>query len=366
MSPTDTILVWRIGNIGDIVVSVPAFRALRRHFKDKKLVLMTGPGRKGLPCARDVIGPAGIFDEIIEYLPEELRRPSSLIRLLGRIRSLGPDLLVHLDLLGAHRLRNFRDSTFFRLAGCRRLVGFYPQGLVPALRRRVAQTGIYPKETDRLMAIVAEAGVTDLSVDFDLGLTPEECARVDSIWQKAIGDHKGPVVAVCPGAKFPVKRWPVERFATVAKELVRRTGAFVLLFGGKEDAEAAGAIAREAGRATNLAGKTTVRETYGLQRQCALYLGNDSGAMHLAAAARVKCVAIFTARDRPESWYPYGDGHKVFIRNMSCGGCRKEVCETMECILSVTAREVLDSCLELLEGRAEERPCAAGSGRRNE
>jgi len=358
-----TILVWRIGNIGDIVVAVPAFRALRRHFRDRRLVLMTGPGRKGLPCARDVVGPAGIFDEIVEYLPGDLRHPLRLARLLARIGRMAPELIVHLDLVGASRWRNLRDRTFFRLAGCRRLVGFHPLGLAPGLRCRVAETGVYPKETDRLMAIVAEAGVTDLSVDFDLGLTREERSRVDAIWREAVGGHRGPVVAICPGAKFPVKRWPIERFAVVAGRLAEDFGAAFLVLGGREDFASGELLRARLPRLVNLAGRTNVRLDCGLLRGCDFYLGNDTGTMHLAAAAGTRCVAVFTARSLPETWHPYGDGHRVHIKSVPCAGCRKESCESMECILSVTVDEVLQSCYEVLRARAGGRPCAASAGR---
>jgi len=82
-----------------------------------------------------------------------------------------------------------------------------------------------------------------------------------------------------------------------------------------------------------------------------MYLGHDSGPMHLAAAVGTPCVAVFSSRSLPGEWFPYGDQHRVLYRSISCQGCRLEVCIERQkaCIRSITVDEVECSVLELVK-----------------
>src|SRR5207244_13352223 len=77
----------------------------------------------------------------------------------------------------------------------------------------------------------------------------------------------------------------------------------------------------------NLADIFTVFETTYYISRCTLYLGNDTGTMHLAAAVGTRCIAIFSARDHPGKWYPYGQGHVVIRKRVTCEGCLLTVLE---------------------------------------
>ena len=81
-----------------------------------------------------------------------------------------------------------------------------------------------------------------------------------------------------------------------------------------------------------------------------VYVGHDSGPMHLAAAMQTPCVAIFSARQRPGVWFPYGPQHRVLYRQVSCGNCGLETCvvEGKRCILSIGVEKVLGAVLEVV------------------
>ena len=104
------------------------------------------------------------------------------------------------------------------------------------------------------------------------------------------------------------------------------------------------------GRGYNGAGELGLRAAAAALKRCRFYLGNDSGAMHLAASTGIPCVAIFSSRESPGSWYPYGEGHTVFRTPIACEGCMLVECvdRSMECLASIRAADVLEACRETM------------------
>ena len=102
---------------------------------------------------------------------------------------------------------------------------------------------------------------------------------------------------------------------------------------------------REAGGGPviNLCGVLTPRESAAAFAHARIFIGHDSGPMHLAAAVQIPCVAIFAARNKPRVWFPYGKQHRVVYHQTDCWGCGLETCivERKKCITSITVEEVL-------------------------
>ena len=100
------------------------------------------------------------------------------------------------------------------------------------------------------------------------------------------------------------------------------------------------------------AGALGIRQSLAALRRCRLYVGNDTGTMHLAVAAGTRCVAIFSARDRPGLWEPYGSGHRVLRRKIECEGCELMECTEKgnACTLAIGVDEVVSACRSILDG----------------
>ena len=152
------------------------------------------------------------------------------------------------------------------------------------------------------------------------------------------------VIAFGPGSKMPAKRWPAERFAELGMRIRKDFPdlQFVVL-GGEEDAGLGQALcAGWGGKSHNLAGKLSPFGSAALLERCIAYVGNDTGTMHLAAMSGVPCVAIFSARDSPGRWDPYGERHIVLRRDVACAGCLLEVCERYDnkCLKQIGVEDV--------------------------
>lgn len=347
-----TVLVYRCGTLGDTLVALPAVHALRATFPGARLVLMTANDGGGVPWADDVVRDFGWFDDTIVYQSADLRSLRGLAGLVGAVRRVRPDLVVHLASDRNSAARLWRDRLFFALAGARRFVVPAPSGKVGPFGRLRRDRRAYPFEVDRLLGALARRGIGDGRVRFDLPDGAREAARVDALLGRR-AHAPGPLVALCPGSKQPSKRWPLERWVAVATRLAAEEGATIVVVGGPDEAEAGRAIvaALPAGRAVVAAGRTSVLESAALLRRCVLYVGNDTGAMHLAAAVGTPCVAIFAAREPAASWHPYGPGHVVLRRDdVPCAPCFLSECtvERLRCLTAIDVDEVLAACRGVL------------------
>ena len=358
---TEKILIFRTGQMGDTLVSVPAFRAVREHFPDARLMLLcdTQVGRK-YARASGVLEGTGLIDDYLSYPVDSSRlgrifRPSLMLALLARLRIERFDTLVYL--LQSRRAPGLvaRDIRFFRLAGIGRFIGtegFYP------LPKKVAGKPLpsVPHETDLILARLAKSGIPVPSPGeaiFDLSIGSRKKAAVEQ-WLKTLPPDDGRRwFAVGPGSKMQAKRWPVDRYEKVGKYLIEAYDLWPVVFGGPEDKAVAEALVSKWRCGYVAAGQFSMREVIAAMKNCIFFIGNDAGTMHMAVAAGLKCVALFSSRDFPGKWYPYGKGHVVLRTPISCEGCMLTDCieQRMKCILSINTDQVLDACGKILAGQ---------------
>ena len=339
------ILVFRIGELGDTLVALPAFWAIRRRFPDAHLCLLSNHPEAAQGVRTESILPArGLFDEFRHYPSALAGAPwSAALHLLQQLRAGRFDLLIYLSPRQRAPWQVRRDLLFFRAAGIRRILGHI--GVLPD-----GSTAAADHEADHLLSRLRMADISTPSESsfqgMDLRLEPGERARVRAWLAAQLIPAGRPLVAFGPGTRRPSKRWPEERYRAVGERLCQEWDAHPLVVGGPEDEAAGRRLLRQWGRGCNAAGVLNVREAAAALEQCALYVGNDSGAMHLAAAVGTPCVAVFSAQDWPGKWHPYGTGHTVLRREVACQGCRLAVCaaEGMRCLLEIGVEEVVEAC----------------------
>ena len=369
------VLIFRSGQLGDMIVSVPALWAVRRHWPEAKLTLLCDvhPGRNYV-LASDIFGGTGIFDDLEHYeVPAagEARLSTALrrLRLLVQLRARRFDALVYLapSIRLPAQLR--RDVRFFRLAGLRRIYGADHFPPVP-IKRPGQAFPVGEHEADLLLARLQADGISVPprgQGSLDLRLGEAEAAAV-ARWQATLSPDGGRAwLGVGPGSKMPAKRWPLERFGKVVRQLILQHDIWPVVFGGREDRESGDRLLADWGRGYNAAGALSVRASAAALQRCALYLGNDTGTMHLAAAAGTPCVAVFSARDWPGAWYPYGVEQRVFRTTLDCEGCYLEACveHKNECLNRISVEQVLAGCESVLHSQGAAPAAAGESAARN-
>jgi asparagine synthase (glutamine-hydrolysing) len=353
------ILVFRIGQLGDTIAALPAMWAVRRQFPDAAMTLLCDrhPGRNYV-FGPDLLRGSGLFQEF-EYYPVRrnggisLQRSRDMLRLLSRLRKEHYDTLVYLTPSSRTPTQIRRDLQFFRLAGIKHFIGESGFGAEP---KRVPGRALeeVPHETELLLARLAASNLPIPPAGggcMDLGLGTAEKTEVREWLDQLPGDGGRPWVAFGPGSKMPAKQWPEERFEEVGQALIARHDIWPVVFGGAEDGKVATRLLTGWKRGYNAAGQLSLRGAARALKGCALYVGNDTGTMHLAAAVGVRSAAIFSARDWPGRWNPYGQGHRVLRTQIDCEGCGLVECveRKNECLKIVTVEQVLAACEPMLE-----------------
>ncbi len=345
------ILIYRPGALGDTIVAVPTIQALRHAYPQAALALMTIRRDTGI-WADQVLREFGWFDDLITYGPGGMRTPRAVGALCRRVRQFGADMVVHLGSEQNSPARILRDRAFFAMAGIPKFVGGAPTS-VTWYGRRCTGDRLYPLEVDRLLAFAVEAGAAPgRRPVFDLPIGDAARARVDALLDEPAFEPGRILIGLCPGSKQPAKRWPVERYGQVARRLIDAYDASIVVVGGEQE-RAAGELIGSAwppGRWLNTAGRLSVLEMAELLRRCVCYLGNDTGAMHVAAAVGTRCVGVFGAQYPENSWHPYGDDHVVIRRRPPCRNCFLTECTryATRCLTDISADDVWAACERLL------------------
>ena len=343
------ILVFRAGTVGDTIVALPAFHALRKAFPQATLSLITATSG-GRLWTDEVLKGSGIFEDSITYTSDELRQVSGVLRLLRKVRSRRADLLIYLPSDRNCLLRIWRDRLFFRVAGIRRFQYTASKKVRwwGAFRRK---NHIYPYEVDRLVAPIWNLIERRTGLDFHLPIAHDAEQKADRVLQQ-FGTSGLRVVALCPGATVSAKRWPADSYAKLGEKLIREASANVALIGAQEERQISESITSgwPQGRWLNLAGQLSLLESAALLKRCTVYVGNDTGAMHLAAAVGTRCLAVFGARAHERSWHPYGPNHIVIRKQVACANCYLSEClkHKLKCLTEISVEEVWASCERML------------------
>jgi heptosyltransferase-3 len=342
------VLIYRLGSLGDTVVALPCFHLIARIFPNADRVLLTNfPAHAKAPASAAVLGDSGLVHGYMRYTMGT-RRIGELLRLAFRIRRFSPDVLVYL--MPLRTLRNVRrDRLFFRLAGIKRIACL--PGEEELKLHFDSVTGLYESEASRLARSIRSLGDAhpeDIA-NWDLHLNaPEREAAA-----RALAGLDGMPLIVCgPGTKMQAKDWGRDNWRELLTRLHTEYPKYGLaLVGVREDSAVAEYAAQEwTGPKVNLCGQLAPRETAALIEYAKVFLGPDSGPMHLAASVSVPSVIAFSARGLPGIWYPAGQHNQVVYHQTSCYGCGLETCvaEGRRCLTSITVEEVVEAVRKVL------------------
>jgi heptosyltransferase-2 len=334
------ILVIQTAFLGDVVLTTPLFRELKRLFPAAEL-----------DC---LVAPRGA--EILEGLPEldrilvhNKRRRSfkDLPRILSAIKRNDYDLVI-----SPHR--SPRSAVIAWWSGAAGRVG-YEESALPFLYTDRVHRPIGQHEAGRILALAGPVGGTGRRIKPHLALADEELLGAKEL----LGDR--PTAAFAPGSAWPTKRWPAERYGELAARFAAG-GYRAVLLGGPGDREVA-AKAFDAGGATavNLAGRTTVRQMAAIIACADVLVANDSAPVHVAAAFDVPTVALFGPTVPEMGFRPLSEwGLSLGAEGLECRPCSAHggpECPEghFACMLGVDVDSVWRAALGLLEEKTAAR-----------
>jgi ADP-heptose:LPS heptosyltransferase len=334
-SNLDRVLVYRLGSLGDTLLALPVFHLIRERFPRAKITLLTHipPGNKAASLT-SVLEHTNLYHDLISY-PLRLRSISQLSALRREIASRRFQLAVHLaEFRGC--LKSLRDCLFFRACGISRVLG------ASWRRPGTSQDGQH-WEAQHLANRVARLGKINLTDQkcWDLRLTSCE----SEIAEKLVASIEISFVAASLGTKVDVNNWTEPNWRSLFSQMHNNwPGLGLVLVGSRDEFESAERCSQNwFGPKLNLCGQISPRVSAAILRKARLFIGHDSGPLHLAATVGTPCVGIYSGRHRPGQWFPRGNGNLILYHRTSCSGCGLNACQQhgKKCILSISVEEVL-------------------------
>ncbi|GJL56325.1 MAG: glycosyl transferase family 9 [Nitrospirales bacterium] len=329
------ILVIKLRYIGDVILSTPVLSLLRQQFPEANVVCLVNPGTEEVlrhnPHIDDVLvlSRGSIIEQVGFWLAVRRRQFDCVIDLTDGDRSALLTWVTGSSVrIGLNHEHRWRGRLYSHCLSCG------PEG------RHMIE---YHTQTLTLIDVHAEAHMPTVHVGTEHDLRAqailEELGLIDQRW-----------VMIHPTARYWFKAWPLERFARLSDRLVEAS-LRVVLVGDAHDHAIASAIQEHAQVSIDsLMGKTTLLELAALMQYATLFIGNDTGLMHMASAVGCPVLGLFGPTN-PQTWGPRGHNTKVIYKELDCRACFHPGCFRGEdnCMKQISVEEVYTASLELLK-----------------
>ena len=348
------ILIIFYGKLGDTLVTIPALRVLKAAYPSARITVVSEQvsGRQFVTAA-DVLGNTGLIERFRPLLIGGSRaaRWASRLRLIFELRRTKWDCGIVLMPPHPPMTRDVIAALekYLKWFGVKRVVS--PQSGWTLTRGSDGRLNPLPHVADSLVQMLAPLGIPLPSPGKGDPSLPRRADAAEKAGEILKDLERGNwcLLAVGAGANMPVNRWPIERYASVIGRLASERRVFPILFGSPAEAPGYQQILSGLPRGMMIC-EQGIEVAAEVLRKCHLYLGNDTGLTHLAAAVGLKCVAVVSARNPPEAWYPYGAGHIVLRTSPACEGCLLTECVEfgMKCLMDISTDQVLASVESLL------------------
>jgi heptosyltransferase II len=326
------ILIRATNWVGDAILALPALRAVRNRFHDAEIIILARP------YVADIYRDQQICDQLIVY--DSANAHAGFIgreRLAAELRAQKFDV--------ALLLQNAFDAAWLAWrAQIPERIGYARDGRSLLLTKSVAvpKSGEIPAhEKFYYLELLRRAGWIDCLPDesfISLHVPEQSRLRAEGfLAQAGVGKHSLRI-AIGAGASYgSAKCWPPFRFAELANWLQSQADCDVILFGTPSEAAVTSAIAAAMRKSpVDLTGKTAIADLPALLSHCHLFIGNDSGAMHVAAAVGLPVVAVFGPSD-PDGTTPVTPRCTIVQQKPYCSPCFLRHCPTdHRCMLKVS------------------------------
>lgn len=306
-----SLLIFRLGSVGDTVVALPAFRLVKKAFPNAKISVLTNMPVNHKACALELIlQNTGLVDTYIEYPSKSLLFTKAIaLRKIIKKNNFSTMVYMHQN---RSILNAWRDFLFFKLCGIQKIIG------LPLFRHGfqydyIPEKKIYESEHYRLtnqLKVLGKADWSDPKI-MDLTLTSDELEQARAFIPDNIFNQ--PFIVCSIGTKLVMKDWGHENWKTLLTQLAPGYSSYGMIFiGVDEEYQRSDELLQcWRGPTLNLCGKLTIRQSAALLSFARLFFGHDSGPMHLAAAVNTQCVAVFSRHSKPGWWHPLGSQHKI-------------------------------------------------------
>lgn len=322
------ILIIRFSALGDLITFEPYFRAYREFFTDYKIVFLTK--KIGYELYKDT----QYFDEIILF--------DNLFSAIKKVRKRKFDMVVNLQcnrpshvialLANKKRVLNNGTNIYQRFLGIKKVKG------------------------KSFQDILIESGIKNK--DLQKTLNDKNYHKI-SIKQNKHIEKNNKLIVISTGSseKWTSKRWGVENYINLIRLLICNGFEIALIGSNLEKEDGQKIVENTHGNIQNFINKTTFSELFNILSKATLFIGNDSGPAHIAAAVGTNTITIFGSTDTKHcvKYMPYFGNHNcIKPKNVKCSPCYKSVCpkkdeEYMKCMKSISVEDIFHEVKKLMD-----------------
>ncbi len=328
------IIVIQPDHIGDVLLATPMIHALRRHFPDAQIDAVVGSWAKPVLESNSDINQ--IYTLNLRQFNRGKAKSCRPISTFRKLRSNKYDLAV----LGRSRNRVIRLLSW--ALGAKQRIGFFVPGKDQLLTTKVRQSNPQEHVVLRNLRLAERLGADISQPRLIWTITEAEQAKAHN----SLRDLPRPIIGLNPGAGTEAKRWPIARFAEVARKLQEKYQGTIVITGSNSDLGLAQKISSTLIKpAFIVAGQTDLRQLAALLAELDLYISNDSGPMHIAAAVGTPVIDLHSGTDYPSMWHPWCEHYTILTRAQDCPKypCYKTICDTFNhgCLDNISVLDVL-------------------------
>ncbi len=341
MDPQQKILLIKLGAAGDVILSVPSMRMLKKRYPKSHLTVMVDKKLGGL------IANVPYVDDVVLVQRKKLSNFLYLLKTAKRLRREQFDFSVD--------LQNTKWTHLLSWLGGVKLRFGYKRGHLGFLLNRPDPT--YDQAAPPIQhqfRILSKAGVTELDQSLELGSNQESEQRVENIFKKIPIGPLTRVVGFVVGSSpaWQTKRWPLHYFEELAERLLDRFDIRILLIGAPDEQEIANQFSPVLSpHVHNLVGQTQLEDLVPLLKHCHVLITGDTAPLHVSSAVATPVVSIFGPTS-PSRHMPPHERSTVMVKNLPCQPCYSGKChqkEKMACLNKISVQEVFQACLKYLK-----------------
>lgn len=333
----------RTDRIGDVVLSTPAIKNIRRTYPESYIAFMCRPYTK------DVLEGNPYLNEVIVY--DKYGKHKGFFSTLKFSRHLAKkkfDWAIILHPTNRANMVTFLAGIPFRV-GWDKKMGFFLNKRIPHLKHKGEK-----HELEYSLDILREVGIQITDKEPFIPENQAEDSWVESLLKENNIDYKRDrVVGLGIGASCPSKVWPSRYFGQLADKLKEELKAKIIVLAEAKEERLTAEFRKIYGQDfLDLTGKLSLARAFALLRKLSLFIGNDSGLIHVCWAVKTPVISIFGRKDpglSPKRWAPLGKDSYIFHKDAGCDKCLAHNCKKgYLCLEAIKPKEVFDKALAIL------------------
>jgi len=318
--------------MGDVILTLPVVENINRAFPDTHITYMAE-----YPYSTLLYNHPGI-SHIIEFSTDIKHQMKTVLHLVKNRFDIA------IDLFG-----NPRSALLVGLSGANRRIGGDYRGRSYFYTDKIKQEPTVKTAIEFHLSCLAPLDIQMRHFDPEIFLAESEKEKANQYLYELDYDFSKPIIGIYPGATWPAKIWPPERFADLINQIVTDLKYQVLLTMGPGDEDIIGKIIEKIKVAVPKPQLLTLRSLAAVLSRVDLFISNDCGPMHIAPAVHTKTIGLFGPGE-PEIWFPYSrqNGHQFIHKEIDCSRCHRDFCDDLRCMRAIKTDEVIDLIDELM------------------